>query len=175
MPLSHWRYVAVQKYGWWNCRQNIFTELTLVYGIQDASLDIRNVLCVVHWLSGAPECRLFPIKLQTRSDWVRLASWTASVHSRWCHKSPSTAGQWPASNQPNSMWWLLSQHWIGGSEIAVACRRSCLLLCKPRLRWQFPLGQGLWQICFWDRLPCSRLAAVVVAHDVRIIYQKACV
>jgi len=30
-----------------------------------------------------------------------------------------------------------------------------------------------WGICIWDRLPLSRLSAIVVAPDVGIIYQKA--
>jgi len=175
MPLSRWRYVAVQKYQWWNCHRNPFRELTLIDGSQDASLDIRNGLHVVRWFPGAPECRLSPTQLQTRSCGWRIPSWIASVHSRWCRKSLSPAGKWRAPCQPSSRLWHLSQHQIGGSEIAVASRRSCLPPYKPCLRLQLSLVQVVWWICFWDRFLWSRLPAIVVAHDVGIIYRKACV
>jgi len=32
MSLPHCRYVAVQKYRWWNCRQTPFAKWTLIYG-----------------------------------------------------------------------------------------------------------------------------------------------
>jgi len=175
MPLSQWRYVSVQKYQWYNCHRNPFSELTLIYGSHNASLDIRNVSRTVQWFSGAPECRLSLTKLQTQSNRWRIPFWTASVHSRWCHKSLSPAGEWHAPYQPSSSSWLQSQHRIGGSVIAVTCRRSCLPPAKPCLWQQFSLGQVVWRICFWDRLPWSGLPAIVVAHDVGIIYRKVCV
>jgi len=55
MPLSHWRYVAVQKCWWWNCCQNPSAELILIYDSQDESLDIWNVLYTVCLFSSAPE------------------------------------------------------------------------------------------------------------------------
>jgi hypothetical protein len=51
-------------------------------------------------------------------------------------------------------------------------RLNYILLTKPRLRQRLLLVQVGWQICFGDQLPWSRLPAVVVTHDVGIIYQN---
>jgi len=144
MPLSQCRYVTVQKYQWWNCRQNPFTKLTLIYGSQDASLDIRNGLHTVRWFSGAPKRQLPSTKLQIRSSRWAIPSWNASAHSMWYHKSLSPADSQCGLYQRYSRWWLQSQHRIDGSEITHACWWSCLLLHKPLRLQQFPLEQVFW-------------------------------
>jgi len=35
--------------------------------------------------------------------------------------------------------------------------------------------QVVWRKCFWDRLPCTRHPALVIAHDVALIYRKGCI
>jgi len=104
MPLSHWQYVSVQKCQWWNCHQNPSTELPLIYGSQDVFFNMWNVLLVVRSFSGACECQLSPTKCQPGSSEQIIHSWTASAHSRWCHKSHSPAGHCCSPYQPGSRW-----------------------------------------------------------------------
>jgi len=80
MLLSHCWYVAIQQYEWWDCLQNPIPELTLIYGSQDASIDIWNVLHAVQWFSEAPECQMPSNKLQTQSSRWTIPLWTTPCH-----------------------------------------------------------------------------------------------
>ena len=54
MALSHCRYVGVQKYWKWNCRQDPSAKLTLIWGSEHESLDIWDVMHTVEWFFKAP-------------------------------------------------------------------------------------------------------------------------
>jgi len=175
MPLWHWQSVTVQKYPLWNCHRNTFCEFTLIYGTQDVSWTIRNVLRAVERFSGVPECQLTPTKLQRRSSGWRILSWTASVHSRYCHESLSPAALWHPLYEPSSRSWLRSQHRIGSSGLTLGCWWSSSPQRKPCIRLQFSSVQVVWQIYLWDWLPWFQLPETAVAHDVGIIYLQACI
>jgi len=68
-----------------------------------------------------------------------------------------------------------SQHRIKWPETAHACQQSCLSPLMPLLIQQTSFEQVSWLLCFWDLLPCFWRPAIVVAHDVGIIYWKPCV
>jgi len=153
MPRSHCWYIAIQIYLWWNCRRNPFTQLSLIYVSQDASLDIQNGLHTVRWFSGAPECWLPATKLETWPSGWRIPLWTTSGLSKWHHQSLPWADSQHGLYQQYSKGWLQSQYGIDRPEIAHACRRSCLLPHKPLLLQQSLFDQVFWRICFWDRLP----------------------
>jgi len=112
MPLSHCQYVAIQKYQWWNCRQNTFAELTLIYDSEDVSLGTRNVLHTVRCFSGSSECLLPFSKLQIRSSWCTILSWTACAHSKLYHKPRGPAYSQRGLYQHQTGWWLHSQQWM---------------------------------------------------------------
>jgi len=175
MPLSPCRYVVVQQYGWWNCCQNPFTILTLIYGSRDASVNIQYGLHAVRWFSGAEGCVLPATKLRIQSSGWTSPSWTASAYSMWYHESLSPAGSQCGPYMRYFRWCLQSWYWKDGLEIPHTCWWSCLPSCKPLLRQQCSLKKVIWQMCFWDRLPQCRLLVIVVRHDVGIIYWKACV
>jgi len=153
MPFAHCRYIAVQKHQWWNCPQNPFAELTLIYGSQDRSLDIWNISHTVHWFSLGPKRQLRSNALQTRSCGWTISSWTTSAHAKWYHKFLSVADLIPSSYQQYCRWWLQSQHRINGPEISPPCRRFCLPHHKPLVLQQSSYEQVCWRIWFWDRLP----------------------
>jgi len=173
MPLSHCRYAAIQKCRSGKCRWNIFTELTLICGTWDASLDIRIRFHAVQYFSTAPECRFPATKLQIWSSGWTISSWTASAHPQWYHKALSPTDSRCGPNQRYSTWWLQSHHRIDGPEIAHTCWRSCLPLHTPLLWQQSSYEQDFWEMCFLDWLPLSRLLETVIAHDVGITYRKA--
>jgi len=153
IPLSHCRYVAVQKYRRWNCHRNPFGKVTLIYDSQDASLDIQNWLHAVLWVSGASERWVPATMLQTRPSGRRISSWTTSGHSKHYHESLSRADSQCGPYQRYCRWWLQSQHRIDTPEIAHACRRLCLPPHKSLLLQQSSFEQDFWQICFWDQWP----------------------
>jgi len=89
MPLSQYQFVVFPKYDGWNYDQNSFTELTLIYDLQLASLDIQNVLHPVQCFSWPPESLLPSTKFQTSSSGSTIPSGTASAHSKWYNQSLS--------------------------------------------------------------------------------------
>lgn len=68
MPLSHYPYVAILIYQWWNCHQNQLAQLTIIYDSQHASLDVQKKLHAVRWFSPASERQWPSTKLQTQSS-----------------------------------------------------------------------------------------------------------
>jgi len=136
MLSSHCQYVAAQTYWLWNCHQNSFTQLTLIYGWHDALLDMRHSLHAVEWFFGAPECRLAATKLQIWSSRWTIPSKSAFAHLKWFRKLHSPADSKYSPYQRYSSWWLQCQHRIAGPEIQHTCPLPHLPPCKPLLAQQ---------------------------------------
>jgi len=141
MPLSPRWCVAGQSYCGWNCCQNRFAELTLIYASCNASLDIQNVVYAVQYNFWASERRLPATRLQTRVCGWGNPSWTASCISKWYHESLSTPDSQRSSYQLYSRLWLQSQDRINVPKIQHACRQSCLQPHEALLRQQSSFEQ----------------------------------
>ena len=150
-------------------------KFTLISGSHFAFLDILHGLHGIGSFSGAPEYRLPAIMLQIWPSGWRIILGTRSGLSKWYHKPLSQVDSQSSPYQWYSRWLFQSQHRMGRPEIEHACWRSYLPLSNSLLLQHFPFEQVFWRICFRDWLPWSRLPAIVVVHDVGIIYQKACV
>jgi len=145
--LSLYQYVAGQKYRWWNCCQNPFAELTQVYGSQDASLELQNVIHAVRLFSWPPEPPLPSTNPQTQWSGWRISSCAVSAHSKWFHKFLSPDDLQCGLCHQYARWWFQSQQWIDRLQILHHCRLSSLLLHEAHLLQNLSFEQVFWWMC----------------------------